>query len=177
MAKDKAKSRRRQRPNTSSDNSEVSPPSRRELAWQKTHLIDQKQNSWRTVYFPQEGKYIGHVNAQGKRHGEGFLLADNKMCYEGNWKDGLMSGYGVKTFPSGDRYEGSHEAGKRCGWGYYLWNCGDKYTGMWEGNVMNGQGCFVWSCGDVYTGTWKRGVMSGKGHKAYADGSSVKGKG
>ena len=154
MAKDKAKGRRRQRRDTEESVRVDSPPSRKERDWQKSHMTDQKQNSWRTVHFPQEGKYIGHVNMRGERHGEGFLLGSKGMCYEGSWEGGLMHGSGVKMFPSGDRYEGHHSAGQRKGWGYYLWNCGDKYTGMWEGNVMHGQGCFVWASGDMYTGTW-----------------------
>ena len=172
MPKDKAKSRRRQRHNSNDGEENIS---RKERDWLQAHLPEQKKSSWRTVYFPHEGKYIGHVNARGQRHGEGFLLGEKGMCYEGTWEDGLMSGVGVKQFPSGDRYEGNHIAGQRSGWGYYLFQCGDKYTGQWVANVMEGQGCFVWAGGDMYSGSWKKGVISGRGHKTYADGSNVKG--
>lgn len=116
MAKEKARSRRRQRHHSNSeDNTEVT--SRKEREWQKTHLVEQKKSSWRTVYYPNEGKYIGHVNSQGLRHGKGFLLGEKGMWYEGDWEDGLMSGEGAKQFPSGDRYEGHYVAGQRNGWG------------------------------------------------------------
>mmetsp|Transcript_23444 Transcript_23444/g.39767 ORF Transcript_23444/g.39767 Transcript_23444/m.39767 type:complete len:604 (-) Transcript_23444:259-2070(-) len=176
MAKDKAKSRRRQRRDRDPLTDSADIPTYKEREWQKRHVAEQKQSSWCTVHYPDEGKYIGHINELGERHGEGLLQGDKGMSYEGNWECGLMSGSGVKMFPSGDRYEGSHKNGQRCGWGYYLWNCGDKYTGMWEKSVMEGEGCFVWACGDMYTGMWKQGVISGQGHKICADGSSVKGK-
>lgn len=147
----------------------------REIEWQRKHISEQKMPSWKTLYIPSEGKYIGHVNASGQRHGDGILLGEQGVCYEGKWENGSICGFGIKTFPSGDRYEGKMKEGQRHGWGYYLWNCGDKYTGMWKRNLMNGQGCFVWACGDIYTGQWKNGVMSGKGHKVYADGSSESG--
>lgn len=152
MAKDKTKSRRRQRRDILTDSVEI--PTYKEREWQKRHVAEQKQSSWCTIHYPREGKYIGHINSLGERHGEGLLQGDNGMSYEGNWECGLMSGSGVKMFPSGDRYEGNHKNGQRCGWGYYLWNCGDKYTGMWAGSVMEGEGCFVWACGDMYSGMW-----------------------
>jgi hypothetical protein len=56
---------------------------------------------------------------------------DGKV-YEGKWKDGKPSGYGIKTWPDGRKYEGDWRGGKPIGSGKKIYPDGKMKEGYWE---------------------------------------------
>lgn len=49
------------------------------------------------------GTYTGTV-MNGKPHGTGKWVAGSGITYDGEWKEGMRHGYGVKTYISGNKY-------------------------------------------------------------------------
>jgi hypothetical protein len=39
----------------------------------------------------------------------------------GEWKDNIMNGYGIYTWPDGRKYEGEYLKDKKQGFGKYTW--------------------------------------------------------
>lgn len=68
-------------------------------------------------------------------------------CFIGSWVQGLQSGFGSKSYKSGDRHEGNYYEGKRSGNGIYMWRNGDVYSGEWEKGFFDGKGSFTWASG------------------------------
>ncbi len=46
--------------------------------------------------------------------------------YEGDWRDGKITGRGLRTFASGNRYEGNFINNQRHGHGIYTWSNKDR---------------------------------------------------
>jgi hypothetical protein len=112
-------------------------------------------SQWINKVIPGEGQYIGYMK-NGRREGQGRFRDIKGGTFEGNWHNDLYSGFGIKTFSSGDRHEGNYVNGKRDGSGIYMWANGDSYNGMWSAGLMDGKGSFKWSSGkhlDQYTRT------------------------
>jgi hypothetical protein len=51
----------------------------------------------------------------GRREGHGKQKDPRGGCFVGSWINNLQSGFGVKSYKSGDRHEGSYSMGKRYG--------------------------------------------------------------
>ena len=68
-------------------------------------------------------------------------------CFIGSWVQGLQSGFGSKSYKSGDRHEGNYHEGKRSGNGIYMWTNGDVYSGEWEKGFFDSKGSFTWASG------------------------------
>jgi hypothetical protein len=52
---------------------------------------------------------------EGRREGHGKQKDPRGGCFVGSWVNNLQSGFGVKSYKSGDRHEGSYSMGKRYG--------------------------------------------------------------
>jgi MORN repeat len=49
--------------------------------------------------------------------------------YLGEWVGDLPDGFGIMTFPEGNRYEGAFKNGQKHGYGKFFWTDGDTYEG------------------------------------------------
>jgi hypothetical protein len=116
-------------------------------------------------------------NKENNRNGFSIVCFSDGDRYEGNWKDGKMSGQGTFCWAnSGDKYVGNWQDGKMNGQGIMYYADGSKYEGGWKDNNKHGQGICYWSdSGDRYEGEWKDGKMNGLGIIYYADGTRYEG--
>ena len=55
--------------------------------------------------------------------------------YEGEWKNSLFHGKGIRTFRGGEKYEGEWKEGKRTGQGTLTWANGNKYEGRFKEGI------------------------------------------
>jgi hypothetical protein len=85
---------------------------------------------------PQTETYSGALQA-GKPNGRATIHFADGAGYDGEYQDGMKSGYGVYT-------------GKN-----------DKYAGEWKNGKPNGLGTYTDGEGS-YTGQWKDGCLDGK---------------
>ena len=53
------------------------------------------------------------------KHGYGIQISLNEYVYLGEFKDGLIEGYGLKKYQNNDEYDGSFINGNRVGMGQY----------------------------------------------------------
>ncbi len=110
------------------------------------------------------GRYSGGCNADGLAEGKG--IAQGQAEYVGEFKSGRKHGYGVKSWPWGDRYVGSFVEDAKEGEGIYIWgpkaaNAGDSYTGQYLCDRRHGRGVYQWASGERYEGTWDSDRMTG----------------
>lgn len=88
------------------------------------------------------GRYIGGI-LDNKPNGQGIIYYkdhhDGIIKYDGEWKNGIIDGYGVMTFESG-RYEGYFTNEEPNGQGVFWTNSGDKIEGSFtvKNNKLNG---------------------------------------
>jgi hypothetical protein len=96
------------------------------------------------VTYPDGSVYEGGF-ADGQRHGQGRItIPDNpetpeneSFAYDGEWREGEISGRGVATYANGDVYEGMFLAGKRQGEGTMRYAGGQEESGTWEDGVLS----------------------------------------
>lgn len=81
----------------------------------------------------------------------------------------------VVSFPNGDRYEGEFRNGLMHGWGVYVSKLGDRYEGMFENDLRNGPGTQTTTAGERFTGTFVSGIRHGLGSQTQSDGSRYAG--
>lgn len=67
------------------------------------------------IYWPDGTLFEGFLNAQGRPEGRGELRAANGDKYVGDWKDGLLHGFGKYELGQGGVYEGQIIDNKRNG--------------------------------------------------------------
>ena len=60
-------------------------------------------------------------------------------------------------WPSGNRYEGEFRDGLHSGQGVKTWANGSRYEGAWANNKLNGFGTVTYLDGRLYQGTWTNG--------------------
>lgn len=113
-----------------------------------------------------EGAFSGSVEKGVPVDGKGRFVSGaegsgNYFLYDGNWKDGMISGAGTMTDES---YEIELSVGKRTG----------KYTGDVENGIANGNGKFESQNSSgiewYYEGNWKNGKMNGQGKAVFKNG-------
>lgn len=108
---------------------------------------------------------------KGKLNGNGIYKGpDNKKTFEGNWSEGLPSGYGVEIDQDHYTYEGEFREGTRHGKGKLKYKNKGEYEGEFDSNHMEGIGIFTWENGKKYAGSWFRSKMEGKGTMKWPDG-------
>ncbi|AGO82679.1 Morn repeat domain containing protein [Pandoravirus dulcis] len=119
---------------------------------------------------PKLDCYEGEWN-EGIISGYGICRWSCGMRYEGEYKDNARDGYGVVTWPSGARYEGERKNGRRHGRGTHIWASGNRYSGQWADNKMHGHGTYRWADGAQYEGQHASDRLAGRGTMTYLDGS------
>jgi hypothetical protein len=98
----------------------------------------------------------------GCRHGlaNGYGHARGTAAYEGEFRNGLKHGKGVKTWAWGDRYEGGFLDDRKSGRGMYTWGAGspwagERFVGDYVADQREGRGTYYWPNGDRFEGEWK----------------------
>jgi len=85
--------------------------------------------------------------------------------FTGEWKDGLIHGYGTYIWKTGDQYEGSWVNGKRSGFGTFTWKDGSKFEGNWFNDQRNGPGILYSNSGAVIKqGKWAENMYYKRVH-------------
>jgi hypothetical protein len=65
-------------------------------------------------------------------------------------------------YEGGDMYEGQYVNGLKTGYGRYLWNNGDYYLGQFKNGALDGRGLYHFSTGKEQDGRFKNNVFVGK---------------
>jgi hypothetical protein len=122
------------------------------------------------------GTYAGSwVN--GKPDGKGChiqKLSYDEFVRDGEWRDGLFTGYGSYKYPDGSVYNGEWRDGKRNGKGNHKHgSC--RSEGLWSNDMLIGKGKKTYLDGSVYTGDFDINLRSGQGKytKSYKSYDSV----
>jgi len=109
------------------------------------------------------------------RHGFGKSCFRNAaFTYEGEWAHGNFQGQGKLQLPDGV-YEGDFRNGEITGSGMRCWNDGTQYTGEFLDGEMHGQGLFLRADGERYEGGFVRNQRSGSGVLVTPDGTCYEG--
>lgn len=157
--------------------------------------IDSTVTSYNFEYlYSNDTEYFG-AEKDGKPNGQGRLLHDGKLFYEGEFKNGVIEGIGKmydledrnsyyegefknnrfqgegKTvYSDGNYYIGPYVDGMREGTGKLLSADGSLiYTGSFRGDAMHGKGTYYFSETDYYIGSFEYGYFEGQG-KTYSSG-------
>lgn len=67
---------------------------------------EMKQAREQTQARIDKGEYEGETNDEGKRHGKGKCVWQDKSEYDGNWDEDVREGLGVFKYENGDIYRG-----------------------------------------------------------------------
>lgn len=95
--------------------------------------------------------------------------------YEGEFRNGLMHGWGVYVSKKGDRYEGMFENDLRSGPAVLTTTSGERYTGVFVNGIRQGRGSLTLSDGTRYAGEFRNDMINGRGIMFYPDGSKYAG--
>jgi len=77
--------------------------------------------------------------------------------YEGDVKQGVISGQGKLKTPDDATYEGDWVDGKPDGYGKYVAPDGSSFVGGWTAGLQDGPGTYRDTAGGMQTGDWKNG--------------------
>lgn len=95
--------------------------------------------------------------------------------YDGQWKNGKMSGFGRFCFVDGSTYDGQWLENMRHGTGTAKYKEGHVYEGEWFDDYMQGQGRLEFRNGIVYEGLFLEGKRHGKGVQKFPNGMMYRG--
>ena len=95
--------------------------------------------------------------------------------YDGQWKNGKMTGFGRFCFVDGSTYDGEWLENMRHGTGTAHYKQGHVYEGQWFDDYMHGQGRLEFKNGIVYEGGFEEGRRHGKGVQKYPNGMQYRG--
>jgi hypothetical protein len=122
---------------------------------------------WDASPGPDDGASWSGACKNGMADGRGTLQwLDNGQPVErdeGEFRDGKMTGHGVRSFPGGSRYEGEWRDSQPNGRGVYGWASGNRYDGEWLNNRRHGTGTETFANGDRYDGQWRNDRPDGQG--------------
>jgi len=93
----------------------------------------------------------------GRAEGEGRYSDRTGISYKGDWKNGLMDGFGRLVLPNGDEYVGEMRAGKANGTGRYVDVTGEIFEGTFIDGERNGIGTTTLPNGNGYRSSWVAG--------------------
>lgn len=112
-------------------------------------------------------KYIGEWK-DGNEHGLGVLTKEgSEFIFEGEHKEGLANGYGVRIGREGDKYEGFWRDGKKDRQGTYVAKDGSIYVGEWKDDERHGRGVRRTIYGETFDGEWRNNRFFTGIHKKY----------
>uniref|UniRef100_A0A667WVS1 Alsin Rho guanine nucleotide exchange factor ALS2 n=1 Tax=Myripristis murdjan TaxID=586833 RepID=A0A667WVS1_9TELE len=149
-----------------------------------------------TMKWPDGRSYSGNFK-NGLEDGYAECVMPNKLlsksdCYQGQWRDGKIHGFGTFRYASGEVYEGCFHDGQRHGYGmlssgrltrtsssvfigqwvhdrktgYGVYDDitrGEKYMGLWQDDQRQGNAVVVTQFGLYYEGTFRDNRMTGPG--------------
>ncbi len=118
------------------------------------YYFESKEKKTRYLY---EGWFVN-----GRLHGYGSWVRQDKQRYTGDFVDGLKTGYGKYSWPSGAWQEGSWIDGLMNGKGEYHYADGDKYVGEWLDDQKHGEGEFLYADSSKLQGSWVKNSMEGE---------------
>ena len=164
------------------------------------NYLQYKETSGQHIYpILTEGHYEGPL-VNGKPHGKGIFFWPGGVRYEGDFVNGVIEGYGRKTYIDG-YYEGEFHNNLRHGHGKNVQDDGvvvegifkeDKQTGhfhitgrnkngldyTFDGECVDGSwrsGKISWSNGESFEGNWVNGKWNGHGIHHYPSGDWFEG--
>jgi hypothetical protein len=94
----------------------------------------------------------------GRAEGQGSYVDATGIAYQGEWKNGLMEGFGTLTLPGGDEYVGDMRAGKANGAGRYVDITGEIFEGHFVDGQRDGTGTTTLPNANTYRSTWMLGT-------------------
>jgi hypothetical protein len=147
-----------------------------------THSSMAKTGSNRIQYtFLDGSSYDGEIDVvTGAAHGNGTRTFPEGSRYEGNWKQGVMDGYGVMIFgsnrPTLESYTGNWRNNKFEGDDilryeyYHVPGVQASYEGSFKAGQKHGKGRQTWFDGESYEGNWEHDKRHGFGEQNWTDG-------
>ena len=121
------------------------------------------------IYFTLNGTYACQWK-DGQKHGNCRVTKEGKVIFDGTYKNNLIDGEGIKTWPKGGTYAGQWRKGKMHGQGTITYENGNQYTGEWQEGKKHGYGQLIWTSGDTFEGQFRNNVRHGQGVYSWADG-------
>ena len=136
--------------------------------------IKSKEN-WLEIKIDDKNYFEGEARCGipcGK--GKEYFNDGKNICFEGEYKNGIRSGFGIYyNYSGGKIYEGECENGTPNGYGTIYYENGNKmYEGNWEDDTYHGEGVkYYENGGKEYEGEWKYNEKNGKGTSYYENGN------
>ena len=122
------------------------------------YLLKDYVNASTYVVRPVSTK-VGAYGSEG-----GGSVSSDSNCVRGDCEDG----FGKYEYNNG-YYDGFWRNGKKSGYGLYSWDDGATYIGNWENDNMDGYGVFTDNNDDMYKGMFKNDALQGKAVKNIGD--------
>ncbi len=98
-----------------------------------------------------DSNFVGDY-LRGKRHGYGVYSFPNGDRYEGQYVEDLPHGHGTYHFASGQCYQGQWQQGKKHGWSVYTVDNGERSSrGRVDDGICAAEGAGAWLCTVQYT--------------------------
>lgn len=92
-----------------------------------------------------------------------FAKGKRLPFYDGNYVNGLKSGFGTYYYKNGNRYTGNYKNGKEHGRGKYKWKSGHLYEGEYLNGLRHGKGILTFASKDKFEGDFLNGRYHGIG--------------
>jgi len=80
------------------------------------------------------GTYTGSCDQQSRANGQG--VATGVDTYKGEFKSGVIHGWGLYTWSNGATFCGQFSQGNMAGLGIYTDSNGNRQEGIWEGTNL-----------------------------------------
>jgi hypothetical protein len=139
------------------------------------------KGSWKNDFEEGEG-FLIYINGdryqgsliKGLRHGKGFLAygddnENDRLSFDGEWKEDNISGNGTLKWKAGDSYIGEFKNGLRHGKGVLTYSEKNdlgvvSYDGEWKEGSISGFGTMIYQeQGKKYVGDWVNFFRHGYG--------------
>ena len=123
----------------------------------------------------EDGEFYGSIK-DNLPHGKGVKTYKDGRSYEGDFENGVRSGYGVTTISSKNfRFKGNFKFDKPNGQGEEVRGDGISYVGEYKDGGWHGAGKYTAVNGDVYEGQFLNGFLNGLGVALYKQGNKYEG--
>ena len=85
-------------------------------------------------------KWVGYFDKGNKSNYGKLYNEEERLIYEGEYRNGLRNGEGKYYYDKGLKYEGQFVNGLREGHGVFYWEDGTRWEGPFKNNEMEGEG-------------------------------------